>query len=283
MQLMTTKTSVLLVSFVAACTSGTSSYKVTGNSALGDLGVASIKIADDTAERTTIVALDDTQQKVGEIDLVHGAITLREDFYDGQGGQQAEGRDIHVVLRGQTFDWQTIGFTDTSHMPSIAAFFPVPAKFVADERVKSILAKWKIGWEGKAPAPQIAGETPYYATDCGQYGDQIGVGENAAGLERRWQLGPARQLSPGRRWHVHHAVVQWRERVAGRQLHAACGLRRLLHAQPRFPHAVLAVTRPTRPGTPPPRRARPSRAVLRTRADAATPVRTEVARCVGAA
>jgi hypothetical protein len=101
-------------------------------------------------DQTTIVASDDAGREVGRVELQHGPIVLGEQFGELAGTMEA-GRQLSVEVDGQTFDWQTVGFDDTRHMPALPAFyFDRVAAFVADEHVRPILDRWLIGWDPAA-------------------------------------------------------------------------------------------------------------------------------------
>ena len=117
-----------------------------GNAALG---IAEYKVTD-TAELTTIVGLDANKKEIGKLELVHGRYVLGEE-YEELAGSLSEGRKLTTSLwRDRTFQWETIGFTDTLSMPALPSELSEIAAFHADVHVRPLLETWKIGWVSTA-------------------------------------------------------------------------------------------------------------------------------------
>jgi hypothetical protein len=104
----------------------------------------------ETARHTKIVVRDVDGRELGRVELQHGPIVLGEE-YGELAGTIAEGRQLNVKVDGQTFEWQTVGFDDTTHMPALPpAYFDAVAALVGDEHVAPTLRRWNIGWEPRA-------------------------------------------------------------------------------------------------------------------------------------
>ena len=123
---------------------------------------APTQVITDTDQRTTIAAFDAAHQQVGSVDLVHGTIVLGDE-YEADAGKQAQGRDLHVKMGAETLEWQTFGFSDTSHMPPLPPYQATIAALLADPHVQPVLAKWKVGW---LDVPSAGGEVAYFASGC---------------------------------------------------------------------------------------------------------------------
>src|SRR5262249_43595331 len=83
------------------------------------------------------------------IDLVHGRFVPSGDDL-GEAGVEVEGRKLGVAVRGQTFAWETLGYSDTLGMPALPPGLDAVAAFVGDGRVRPTLAHWGIGWRERS-------------------------------------------------------------------------------------------------------------------------------------
>ena len=106
------------------------------------------------ASSTRVVARDAAGLEVARLELVHGLFEASEDV-GGPGRAIVDGRKLTAVVGDETLAWETIGYTDTSAMPPLPPSLAAVAAFLSDERVRPILAKWRIGWresrEGLVP------------------------------------------------------------------------------------------------------------------------------------
>ena len=110
------------------------------------LGIAAFNLTD-TAERTTVVGVDSSGREVAVVDVVHGQFTMTAEE-SPLVGTQVNGRDLRIEVGGETLTWQTIGYDDTSQMPPLDdPRFALIVKLVADDHVRPILQRWKIGWQ----------------------------------------------------------------------------------------------------------------------------------------
>jgi hypothetical protein len=137
-----------------------------GNAALG---IAAFQVSD-TAEETTIIAVDAEKKPVGRIDLVHGRFVPSRHGVE-QVGQEAVGRKLTVELRGRTTRWETHDFSDTMHMPALRT--AELAALVADPHVRPLLERWRIGWDaaGEPPPSRGPGEVAYTSYSVGSCGN----------------------------------------------------------------------------------------------------------------
>ena len=122
------------------------------------LGIAEFQVTD-TAELTTIIGRDADGAQVAKLDLIHGHFISGDEY----GGQEIDGRKLDVDVHGQSTMWETIGYSDTTHMPALPSSLSAVAAFVADDHVRPILARWNVGWRN-APgaAPQAPGSEVAY-------------------------------------------------------------------------------------------------------------------------
>lgn len=137
------------------------------------LGITELKITE-RAERTVITGLDAAKKTVAKLELIHGRFVPTE--YGPEFGRRiAQGRKLFVDVRGSVVTWETIGFTDTTGMPALPAELNQVATFLADQRVRSVLEKWRIGWAPntarvvpKSPALPFAGYYGFgiFRQDC---------------------------------------------------------------------------------------------------------------------
>jgi hypothetical protein len=142
------------------------------------LGISDVNISE-TRDRTVITAVDADNQTVATLDLVHGPFVPTEDYGPKFRGREVDGRKLFVEVKGQVITWETMGFTDTSHMPALPPDLNLVAAFLADRRVRPVLEKWRIGWAaGPAPVARTPAATPLndviaFGTnpvDCSGYG-----------------------------------------------------------------------------------------------------------------
>jgi hypothetical protein len=120
------------------------------------LGIATVTI-DHSSERTVVTGTGFESEDIARLDLVHGAFVSTEDFGPRLRNRRVIGRKLVVEVHGQRVEWETEGFTDTSRMPPLPPELNLVAAFVADFRVRPILAKWRIGWaeERAAARPPV--------------------------------------------------------------------------------------------------------------------------------
>ena len=142
---------------LAACSN--SSTKITEGNA--SLGIAKFQITEG-AQVMTIIGLDTQANEVARLELTHGRYVPTDDLGQ-QPGEAVDGRRLTVKVKDQTFEWQTMGYTDTTHMPSLVSQHrDLVAAFTADVHVQPLLHKWSIGWAG----PELGGEVAYDQTGC---------------------------------------------------------------------------------------------------------------------
>jgi hypothetical protein len=160
-----------MVSFVglfaldAGCSTPATPPVTAGNAGLG---ITQFQV-NETAESTTIVGLDAQNQEVARLDFVHGRFMMSKEFGEPYGGTVVDGRSVHAQIQGHKFDWQTVGYTDTSHMPAFPDAESLLTAFLADNHVKPVLAQWQIGWEVKSATALPDGERQY-DVDCDSAG-----------------------------------------------------------------------------------------------------------------
>ena len=63
-------------------------------------------------------------------------------------------------MGAETFEWQTRGISDTSHMPPLSQNTKIQA-LVTDPHVQPVLDRWMIGWIDAKPATTAGGEVAY--------------------------------------------------------------------------------------------------------------------------
>ena len=151
---------------VAGCGETASSTTTGGNVALG---IAEFQIYE-SAELTTVVGVDPEQREIGRLELIHGRFMPTQDFGDMYNGRPIDGRKLTATVLGEDMAWETLGYSDTSHMPALP---PGPlTTFVADPHVRPILQNWSIGWDD---TPEGGAEEPYTtANGC----DTVKVGSS---------------------------------------------------------------------------------------------------------
>jgi hypothetical protein len=71
-----------------------------------------------------------------------------------------------MAIQGHTFLWETMGYTDTTHMPEMPVAEAVLAAFAADPHVRPLLRKWSIGWDGSAIETTNSSEIAYDQVNC---------------------------------------------------------------------------------------------------------------------
>jgi len=120
------------------------------------LGIADIRVTE-SRDRTTIVALDGQGLPVGRLVLIHGRFMPTEDYGPEYRSRPIDGRRLTVEVKGQRFGWETLGFTDTLHMPALPNGLSSVAAFLADARVRPVLERWRIGWVTTARARRVQG------------------------------------------------------------------------------------------------------------------------------
>src|SRR5262249_9480180 len=85
-----------------------------GNPALGIARFVTHK----SPHLTTIVGLNAKHHVVAHIELVHGQFVLGEGYLE-LAGTKADGRKLTATIRGRHFEWETVGYTDTTKMPPL--------------------------------------------------------------------------------------------------------------------------------------------------------------------
>src|SRR5215831_9210543 len=128
---MSTTTRALVVIIGVGCNTPTLEP---GNS---ELGIARF-VTTETNELTTIVGLDSADDVVARVDLVHGRFRLGDE-YEERAGSFDTGRKLTVSIAGETFEWETIGFTDNSQMPALPRELGRVTALLADEHVQLTL------------------------------------------------------------------------------------------------------------------------------------------------
>lgn len=114
-----------------------------GNEALG---IARFEVQE-TADRSTIVGLDDADQVVAQVDLIHGRFTLTEQFRADYDTPTVEGRKLDVKVGGKTLVYETAGFDPVLHMPAHPVGSEALATFLDDPHVKPLLDRWQLGFD----------------------------------------------------------------------------------------------------------------------------------------
>ena len=127
------------------------------------LGIADFQITE-TATATTVIGVDAQHQEVGRLELIHGWFMPTEDFGPQYNGRMIDGRKLKVAINGLQLDWETLGYSDTLHMPAMPPSGRAVAEFVEDATVRPLLQAWKIGWVGGVAA--AGGETAYTSSAC---------------------------------------------------------------------------------------------------------------------
>lgn len=137
----------------AGCASETEAP--TGNEALG---IARFQTTD-TADRTSVVGLDDTGREVARLDMVHGRFALSGLFREDYPTAEVVGRKLDVSLHGTPhLVWETEGFEPVLNLPAHPANETELAAFLADEHVTAILERWQIRF---APMAARSDEVSY--------------------------------------------------------------------------------------------------------------------------
>jgi len=145
--------------FVVLGVACTGTAPVTKGSA--SLGIAEFQVAE-AKELITIIGLDAQNQQVARLDLVHGRFVLSKEIGEPLGGTEVDGRKLNVEVHGHPLSWETMGYDDTSHMPALGSAESQLITFLADEHVRPILQKWKIGWDQVAQVDgAVSTEIPY--------------------------------------------------------------------------------------------------------------------------
>ncbi len=146
---------IALMGLGVGCSGGGTELS-SGNTALG---IAKFEIAD-TANKTSVVGLDEQGQEVGRLDLVHGRFTLSGQFKeDYPGTPEVDGRKLDVSIGGKPqLIWETAGYEPTLHMPAHPASLSTLAAFLADPHVRPVLEHWQIGFD---PMEAADGELAY--------------------------------------------------------------------------------------------------------------------------
>jgi hypothetical protein len=107
--------------------------------------------------------------------LTHGRFVPTQDLGQ-QPGQSVDGRRLNVTVKAQQIQWETVGYSDTRHMPVLPPQLHLVATFTSDEHVRPLLDKWSVGWDAApmVPAGELAynngcdlGMTGYSAVPCG--------------------------------------------------------------------------------------------------------------------
>ena len=140
------------------CDGGTATTSTTGTGGNASLGISAFQI-NETNELTTVVGVDAQNKEVARLELVHGNFMPTEDFGEENNGHLIDGRKLTVAIKGQTMSWETLGYTDTLHMPSLPRELNTVAALVTDQHVRPLLEKWSIGWDGETGLG--AGEVAY--------------------------------------------------------------------------------------------------------------------------
>ena len=157
-----------LVILAVGCT-GSKTTVTPGNA---ELGISEFQISE-TSDRTVVVGVDWQRQEIARLDLVHGLFTPTDD-YGQNAGEMIDGRKLTVAIGGQLFGWETLGYTDTLHMPKLPPEVDLVAAFVADDNVRPLLQQWYIGWAGTGEvAYDNAGDSSRAGTNpasCNGYG-----------------------------------------------------------------------------------------------------------------
>jgi hypothetical protein len=117
------------------------------------LGIASFEIRE-TTDLTTVVGVAADRQVVARLELVHGRFLPKEDYGPEYAGE-IDGRKLAVDVRGHRLEWETLGYTDTSHMPALPAELADVDAFLGDSHVRPLLDRWHIGWERAAIALSV--------------------------------------------------------------------------------------------------------------------------------
>jgi hypothetical protein len=154
---------VSVVNLGAGCAGTSTAPAVTEGNA--SLGITSFQV-NESAEQTTIVGLGAQNNEVGRLELVHGHFMPSEGFLEDSQGKVVEGRKLSMAIQGHTFLWETMGYTDTTHMPAMPAAEAVLAAFAEDPHIRPLLRKWSIGWDGPAIEAINGSEAAYDFMDC---------------------------------------------------------------------------------------------------------------------
>ena len=152
--------STALVMLVAGCSAQDPSPATAGEASLG---ISRFQVSEGK-ELTTIAGFDAQDKLLAKLELVHGRFAPTDDL--GQApGEVVDGRKLSVSIGDQSFTWQTVGFDDTTRMPSLPSRQNRVAAFVADEHVRPVLRTWKIGWDGE-PVQLAQVDEVGYASAC---------------------------------------------------------------------------------------------------------------------
>jgi hypothetical protein len=154
-----------------------------GNEALG---IARFEVQE-TADRSTIVGLDDADQVVARVDLIHGRFTLTGQFRDDYDTATVEGRKLDVKVGGKTLTYETAGFDPVMHMPAHPLGTEGLGTFLDDPHVKPLLDRWQLGF-----ASSSDGETAYtYGITQGtsQYDCLTNIPTTECGTARGFNIG----------------------------------------------------------------------------------------------
>ena len=195
----------IFVSLLAAAACSTDRVSSDSTLHIAELDIAELDITE-TNVLTTVIGTSAGHDQIARLDLIHGPYVLGTE-YEQLAGTVGEGRKLTVQVADQSFEWDTVGFTDTSHMPRLPPKLNPVAQFLADPRVRPLLAKWKVGWLDGPSAGD--GEVAYFRrrVHAEQWNQHRDV------QRRRWHgVVPHRRRSDD-------AGVQRRHRVPGRLGH----------------------------------------------------------------
>jgi hypothetical protein len=178
----------LLALLAVGCSASSKPEVTEGNPSLG---ISEFQVSE-SKELTTIMGLDAQSREVGRLELVHGRFVPTTDL--GQApGESIDGRKLTVKIADQSFAWETIGYSDTTHMPQLPLEENRVAAFVADEHVRPLLQDWRIGWEGAPIEANVDGEQEAaYSTVCGPTGSTAPSACESGGTNKLCSIGDGR-------------------------------------------------------------------------------------------
>lgn len=139
----------LIALSVVACTTSASPEREHREDALG---IARFEI-EETADRSSVIGLDEAGAPVARLDLVHGRFALTGQFKDDYDTADVDGRKLDVTIHGAPrLVWETAGYAPTLHLPAHPPSEVDVATFLASPQAKAVLDRWQIAFEASAGA-----------------------------------------------------------------------------------------------------------------------------------